>query len=131
MTSDKATAVEQRLNAMWTGDSWNSVSLTSNWSGSLHYRYGMDNRHVILKFQSNGGGGGQDAGQIAVLPAAYRPNNDCDFPLTVDQMAEVVPSQSPHIHINASDGTVHAYGISTGASYVALHAVMAIYDDPV
>ena len=127
MTSDKATSLEERLNALITGDTWRSLSLNGAWTGSLSYRLGMDRRHVVLEFTGSNPGGQVGDGSkytIATLPAGYRPKHGKDLPLSTDKPG----TQSPHVFVD-TDGTVNVYGVSSTAAYVSLCQIMPIVDD--
>jgi hypothetical protein len=124
MTSDKSVAVEQRLNALITGDGWHSVSLSAGWGSSLKYRYTMDLRSVKLRFSNVSPGTTTDGTTIATLPSGYRPNNNTAVPLSCDVTGG---SQSPHLAVSSA-GACQVYGIGGAATQVTCQGEIAVDD---
>lgn len=123
MTSDKAYAVEARLNALLTGDAWQTSTMVNGWTGGdpLHFRLSLDRRKVVLHSTGMTPGTTTNGTTICTLPAAYRPTSQCVVPTSAD----VLGTQAPHLTIH-TDGTVACYGVAVTATYFAVEAEFAI-----
>jgi hypothetical protein len=116
VTSEKSVATEQRLNNIIANglDSWNTLSLTNSWTGTLRYRQRIDNEvtlngHIIAGTLNT---------TIGTLPTGYRA-------ASVQQRMPIVVSPTgggtPQIAVDTT-GVVTIVGLAAGVTDVWINA---------